>query len=227
MYPGSLAYALPGVASGTAPFPDIEFVSSDYAVSGPTATITIPTHQAGDLLVMIAVNIDDSSTPSAPGGEGWTLETSASRTGFGAKNFRTYSKVAASGSVTTGTWSATDWLICHVYRNASGLGAGAVDNDGASNPDLPGLTLEVSDGSSWVMNWAGQNGATNNEMSETSGLTRREMYEDPSGGPPDEVFASWDTNGGASSFSGKSNISSGITSLDWISLSVEILKATS
>lgn len=223
MYPGSLVYALPGVASGTTPFPDIEFISSESAASD---TLTIPSHQAGDLLVMIAVNIDASNTPSAPGGEGWTNEASASRTGFGAKNFNTYSKIAASGSVTTGSWGgSTDWLICHVYRNASGLGAGATANDGNSNPGLPGLTLEVSDGSSWVMTWAGQAADSLLEMTETSGLTRRETYA-PSASNK-ERFASWDTDGGVSSFSQQDDLNTSPVFLNWISLSVEILKATS
>lgn len=198
------------------PDPDIEFVGSAQSFSD---TVTIPAgHDTDDLLVIVA-HTEGSGTPSAPGGQGWTLHSGASRTGAGAKNWRVYSKVATSESETSGTWSGiggTGGLICHVYRNASGLGAGDKLNDGNSNPDIPSLTLNVTDGSSWVMYWAM---ALASEA--WSSFNRRQLLTGDSNNA-----VSFDTDAGVASWSGQSNISNS-NSADWGSMAVEILKRTS
>jgi hypothetical protein len=217
MYPGSIAYAMPGVASSTSSFPDIEFIGAEENVG---ATVTIPAgHQAGDLMVMWTWQ-DTGGTPAAPGGGGWTVKTAASRTGFAGKNYRVYSKPCTSGSETSGTWTSCDALHCHVYRNASGLGSGAIANDGASNPDIPALSLTVTDGSSWVAAFALEVGTTN-DMS-PSGMSERSAVSSLG----DYRAETWDTNAGVASFAGKTNIASSGTH-DWASSAVEVLKATS
>jgi hypothetical protein len=212
MFPGAL-FRLMRPTDTSVSFPAIAFVGAEENAG---STVTIPAgHQAGDLMVMFAWR-EGTGTPAAPGGGGWTLKTDASRTGFADKNFRTYSKVASGGSETSGTWSEVFGLHCHVYRNASGLGAGAIDSDGSSNPDLPALTLDVTDGTSRVAAFAFHVGASTSMSA--SGMSARSQL---SSVPTTYWAGTWDSPETAS-WAGKANI--GSTGSDWASCSVELLK---
>lgn len=197
--------------------PPIEFVGAE---SADASTVTIPAgHRAGDLIVMVGWQ-EGSGAPTAPGGEGWEVNTSASRTGFGAKNFRTYTKRATGGSETSGTWSTVDSLHCHVYRNASGIGAIDRGNSGSSKPFVTSLSLQAPK-TSWVMAFA----ANLDDLNMTDGssqLTERTLEDDTSA--PDKFQAeTWDTNGPVESFSSTGSMTSVDT--DWVALVMEILKA--
>lgn len=183
------------------------------------ATVTIPAgHKKRDLLVAMAVNIDGSGAPAPPGTDPvWTNVATASRTGFGAKNARTYWRVADGNAEVTGTWANTDNLIIHVYRNAIGVGAGRFDANGNSGAQLPALAFQQTNGSSWLMAAAfyanssadiSAFGLITERTQRSSGSTRYESFDK---GP----MTDW---GGIAGNLGT------ISNADWLSLQVEILK---
>ena len=103
------------------------------------ASVTIPAHQAGDLLVIFAARFDSTTIPTLP--SGWTsaaTETGTSRAG------RVGYRVATGSGTTSGTWTGAQTTLVWVLRDHGGIGAAAV---GAATT-LPALTLTGS--SSWV-----------------------------------------------------------------------------
>ena len=103
------------------------------------ASVTIPAHQAGDLLVIFANRFDSTTIPTLP--SGWTsaaTETGTSRAG------RVGYRVATGSGTTSGTWTGAQTTLVWVLRDHGGIGAAAV---GAATT-LPALTLTGS--SSWV-----------------------------------------------------------------------------
>lgn len=87
----------------------IEYISSASAASN---TVSMPTHQAGDLLIVIAGR--SNNTP--PGLEsGWTnIENSGSNS----RSVRAAYLVATSSSMATGTWTNAQFMSVLVLRNA-------------------------------------------------------------------------------------------------------------
>jgi hypothetical protein len=78
-------------------------------------TITIPTHQAGDLLVMYAWR--NGSTTHATRPTGWTLiRQDAANTNAGQLAYR----FATGSGTTSGTWTNATHLVVYVLRGASG-----------------------------------------------------------------------------------------------------------
>ena len=88
----------------------ITFVS---AASAEADTVAMPSHQAGDLIVVLAMRSTNSAitVPS-----GWFSEVIASGNGYVAMAWKT----AASGAETTGTWTSAESIAIVIYRsNAS------------------------------------------------------------------------------------------------------------
>jgi len=113
-------------------------------------TITIPSHQAGDL-ILISASRANNTAPTLP--SGWTniqaggANTLSLRTGF---------LIATGSSETSGTWTNAARLICVVFRplNNGTLSIGAsTSNNGASQTyqRYPALTLAASNGKSAVI----------------------------------------------------------------------------
>ena len=97
---------------------DLMFVAS---ATGVTSIASMPTHQAGDILIGFAARNSTTSAPGKP--SGWTTVTSSIGSINSASLMVAY-KVAASGAETSGTWSNASGLIIAVYRNSSGLSIG-------------------------------------------------------------------------------------------------------
>ncbi len=116
----------------------VEYVGSANAAS---TTITIPTHQAGDLIWILAGR-NNATAPSLPAG--WTNLYSGGP--GGAQSTRVGYKIAASGSETSGTWTNATGLICVVYRNAQ-VGVHAVN--AATNTTYPALSGFTTD--AWIV----------------------------------------------------------------------------
>lgn len=122
----------------------IEFID---AASAAATSITMPTHQAGDLLIAFAAR---SSTllPTIPAG--WTTKISST-----AGNYRNVlaSMTAASSSEVSGTWTSAATLAIVVLRNATGLG-GVVTGGStatASVMNSGAVTFTDLDGSSQLL----------------------------------------------------------------------------
>ena len=103
------------------------------------ASVTIPAHQAGDLLVIFANRFDSTTIPTLP--SGWT--SAATETGMDGAGRVGY-RVATGSGTTSGTWTGAQTTLVWVLRDHGGIGAAAVD----AATTLPALTLTGS--SSWV-----------------------------------------------------------------------------
>ena len=103
------------------------------------ASVTIPAHQAGDLLVIFANRFNSTTIPTLP--SGWT--SAATKTGT-SRAGRVGYRVATGSGTTSGTWTGAQTTLVWVLRDHGGIGAAAV---GAATT-LPALTLTGS--SSWV-----------------------------------------------------------------------------
>lgn len=79
-----------------------------------TTSATLPSHQAGDLILAFAFRDGSTTFPTQP--SGWT--TVAGRAGTSA-SARTAYKVAASGGEATGTWTNASTVIFLVYRGVN------------------------------------------------------------------------------------------------------------
>ena len=161
----------------------ISFVS---AASAQATSITIPTHQKGDLILMMATG----NAITFPGG--WTEILSGTAT----TNKVGY-KIAASSGETSGTWSGATGLSVGVYRGASGIGnASAATESGVTRIRYAALTLSVANGSSWVVGVGGITQSGTYHALPPSGMVNRTYSPDNA---TKEATLN-DTNGGTTSW---------------------------
>jgi surface protein len=99
---------------GTCPFYTANGSITYIGEANGTTSATLPTHQAGDLILAFAFR--DGSTTQATQPAGWSAITSATTTLAAA---RVSYKIAASGSETTGTWTNATTVIFLVYRGVN------------------------------------------------------------------------------------------------------------
>jgi hypothetical protein len=91
----------------------VSFVGSDIAAS---TSVTIPTHQVGDLIIICAHRHNSSTPATRP--SGWGFVQSGGSTSNG--TIVCY-KNASSTSETSGTWTNANLVGVAVYRSTSGL----------------------------------------------------------------------------------------------------------
>jgi hypothetical protein len=156
-------------------------------------TVALPTHQAGDLIFIYAPRDGNNTPPSLPAGYTTILSGGSSqvvsRTGY---------KIAASGSETSGTWTNATHVHALVLRGVNqsdpiGASAATVRTSDAFVRYLA-LTMEVTDGTSWVVACGLHRTATNVETPPGS-MTNRTSE----GAGPESALH--DSNGGISSWS--------------------------
>ena len=80
----------------------------------------MPSHQEHDLIVVLALNIDNDTIPSVPVNSGWTSAHYSSVSGVGAIGWRIAYKYAKVNTETVGNWFPADRIIVAIYRNARG-----------------------------------------------------------------------------------------------------------
>lgn len=191
----------------------IEYISS-AATEG--TTISMPTHQTGDLLVMVAGRDDSTTAPSVPGG--WSQPSSPTNTGTSTAMTVAY-KFAASSSETSGTWTNAGALAAHVLRGANTttpLIKHSGNNGTGTTVDYAGATMTWP-GESWGLRSA-IHSSTNTALNTVpSGYTNRANNSTPSV----MEIATHDTNGAASSIVFGST-SVGGTSGNWVTQSIEV-----
>ena len=177
-----------------------------------TSISSMPTHAAGNFLVMIALRTD-VSTPSLPAG--W-------KNGGSGNGYRVGWKVAESASETSGTWNSASILFCHVYdglNSTDPIGDIQVQSSTGQSMTYPALTLEDA-GFSWAARAGYATVATTCPVVPTpTGFTRRN-----DGG---DLFAydgkSYDTNAATSSVAADGPTPMGPHSYPWRALSFELL----
>lgn len=160
-------------------------VPISYINSGTSAasTITIPTHQVGDLIVIHAANSAASTKPTVPA----TFTSITTTTTTGAFGTACGYRIATATTTTSGTWTNADRMMVVVYRGVSAVGNTASDANSLANVNMsyPAVTFAVSSGTSWALA-LGQTkgvqspGTPGSNTSRTSGTTYN--LSDTSGG---------------------------------------------
>jgi hypothetical protein len=165
------------------PPPEIEVVGTNSA--GAT-TVSIPAHQAGDLLIMCArrANNTAASVPAASGTvPAWS--TIFGGTGAGTLSLITASAIASASGRTSGTWTNADRLLVMVLRSDGTLAIGATAENsvtaGTTSLVYPALTPQRKDGSSWGVRVAARAGTGNVDIAAPPGWTRRHIEPSPTG----------------------------------------------
>jgi len=125
----------------------LEFIGSSFDEYDDE--VAIPTHQAGDLLVILA---QSGSTVVVP--PGWTAVGTAT---YGKAGYR----VATAAGTLSGDWgSSSSKLACFVWRGSTGItSVGAVGSRYADDPDLiiPAVTCQSY--KSWIVSMAAAEGS--------------------------------------------------------------------
>ena len=163
-------------------------------VGQATATATsasLPTFTAGDFAVVFAFSDAVQSSPPAPAG--WTL-------GFGGQYvtgcaFAGGYRTLQSGDTTTGTWTGASQVCVVVYRGAK-WGQAQRDAGVTASTTITFGTLTATllqSGVSWLVGFAGHNGATDLPGKAPSGMTNR------TSGGVNRVMAA-DTNAGVAAW---------------------------
>lgn len=122
-------------------------------------TCTISGIQAGDLAIAFAFR-SATTAPTLPAG--WTQIATNS---VSSSSFRSACAVATTTSITVGTWTNATDLVIQVYRGTAagttanclttGIGATANTSSTTSTITYQVLSLQVTDGSSWVVGASG------------------------------------------------------------------------
>ena len=189
-----------------APSIPIEFVSQATATT--TSISTMPTHKAGDLLLMFAYRNNSTFPPALPAG--WRNITN---TGGNTNSMRIAFKIAANASEASGTWNNATELNLHVYRNSSGVGASGSQNGSGTTLTYGGLTLQQTNGSSQVALFGGHRSTNTAINTPPTGTVLRSNTARAAG---------FDTDGGVTSWS-EQTVNVGGTSSGWVTGRVELL----
>jgi hypothetical protein len=94
-------------------------ISRVSSASAQAATITIPSHQAGDLIFMMAAR-NNTTPPTTPAG--WI---GLSTLGASGSSLVAAFKIASTNSEASGTWTNAVSLHCATYRSSAGLVMGS------------------------------------------------------------------------------------------------------
>lgn len=199
------------IPSSVAPPPDISFTG---AASG-TTSVTIPAHKAGDLLVACAFRDAVGGNITLPAG--WTSHEFVSEGQRGV--IRLYSKIAQSSSETFSVTGATSCIV-NVYRPKEGLAlsvGATTSNAGRTSPlRYSPLTLQKTDGTSWVVAFGGHcSSNTTIESPPPNTILRHDRL-----GASDELV-SFDTNKGITSWAGY-NVTFTGTADSWLTANLEL-----
>lgn len=147
----------------------LAFISENSANSN---TLTMPTHQANDLLILWQVNNVSNADPSVP--TGWIGTGGGSSTGFAASHsFR----IAQSSSETIPAQSNTNSIAVAVYRDTAKYTVGPGYDNGSSGGSqgyiqYPGGVREFP-GSSWIVRLGAHKTATNQNSNLPAGYVAR------------------------------------------------------
>jgi len=179
------------------PASTITFVA---ATSASGVSVTIPTHNVGDLLVIYAYRDGNNAAPTVPTGSGWT---SIATTGGANNNSSALAYKIATGGDVSGTWTNATQVIVHVYRGvaASPIGANAFQSGNSNTVTYSALTMSVTNSSSWVVGFGGDRGTNTNVQNPPIGMINRTVILDTL-----SEVAGHDTNTGVSLW-GAQNVS--------------------
>jgi hypothetical protein len=175
--------------------------------SSATTTVTLPSHQAGDL-ILIAAFRENATPASIPSSYTSILSSSANTMGI-AVGWR----LAAGSSETSGTWTNATLLMCHVYCGVNPIipiGGNVATGGSSTTLTYGGITMTVSDGTSWVVGFGAHRSTNTSILTAPSGMTNTSRAKQSANENSDG--AGFDTNGGVSSWSSQTAAVGGTTS---------------
>jgi hypothetical protein len=204
----SLRAGLALVVALLLPLPAWASLSYIDSNSAQAASVAIGTHISGDIIVLFCHRDGSTTAPTLPGGY-----TSIANSGANTTSARIGYKIADGTETTTGTCANATSVAYEILRgqDTSPIGGNAAGGASSSSIAYNTVTMTRSDGTSWVLGFAGHRTATNVGQN-PAGMSLRTSASD---------IAASDTNGGVSSWSTQSvtvNQTSG-----WRSYTVEIL----
>jgi hypothetical protein len=141
--------------TGSAANPDIEFVSGASAAAN---TVAMPTHQAGDWIIVFTFRDGSTTYPTIPAG--WTTDSQKTGTSL---SYQVGHKVAAGSSETTGTWTNATGIVVLVYRNVLGFVYPTIQTGSGSTITYPATTGDAiaTSAKSAIVRFAGHRTASN------------------------------------------------------------------
>lgn len=196
--------------------------------TGTTSITTMPTHQAGDLIIIFAYRAGSTSAPTVPSGLGYTSKITGSSASVvnAAQAAVVGFKLAASSSETSGTWTGASRIVCHVYRGvdqSTPLGTSSTydigNNGNETTLTYEACTLQITNGTSWVVAFAGSIGTTGTGTDDPpEAMVNRSTL------ASSNYVAGHDTNGGLSANWSRTTKALGANT-DWMTLCIEIRAA--
>jgi len=165
-----------------------------YVGQGANAgtTVTIPSHQIGDLIFIFAYRSDSSIPPGTPTAGGtvptWTLITSA---GGSTNSSNLRYAVATATNTTSGTWTNATEIICLVYRGVKRPGDFATRVATDNTIGYPALTLDRTNNTSWVVGFGASRSATDVEQAPTGMTNRASTGTEAAGHDTNGTVSSW------------------------------------
>lgn len=192
--------------------------------SNESSSLTLPTHQAGDLIIVCALRTSSNSNAVVP--SGWTLI--GVNAGLNADNLTIAHRTATSAATVSGTWTDAELMVAVVYRDSVNYLAAGYRNgsrsivSGTTTPTFPskfawdGNTVPASESirmvqaSSWVLGIVSSTSKTVSLSSVPSGMTNRVAAT----GASTRQIAVHDTNGSVTSWA--SNTSTLSSAVPWI-----------
>src|SRR6266704_3368744 len=127
----------------------LTFVNDAYSA---TATVTLPSFVAGDIAIVFAYRNSSTTVPSAA--SGWTDIATGAAANTNSRRIAYRVLIAGDTSVTFANATAT---ACVVLRGQSATAIGASGTGGTNTTTLttPLVSMQVTDGTSWVVAFAG------------------------------------------------------------------------
>ncbi len=142
-----------------------------------TNTVTLPTHQPGDLIIISAFNNASTTTPTMPAAAGtvpaWV--DIDNNTGANSCALRTAYYVATASNHTSGTWTNATTTGAIVYRGAGAIPIGGHAESGGTGTGsvAPAVTLSNGDGSSAILEIHATRTSGGLDSTAPAGYTRR------------------------------------------------------
>jgi hypothetical protein len=175
-------------------------------------------HKAGDMWLFGAFRDGNNAPPTLPTGVGLTDLYGA--TGVNSSSMRAAGKIATTTSESSGTFTGATSLIADLYRMRPGCTLAWGDVQGATGNSttitVPALTLQDADGTSWGVVFAGHRSVNTTLETAPTGLTFRATSVDAT-----DEMASYDTDGGVTSFSSVNRAVGGTVS-GWNVVAIEL-----
>jgi len=131
----------------------VSFVGS---ASTEATSVTLPAHQAGDLILIFAGRTGAATVPTIPAGWRFASQTTQSGTTPPAIGCSVGWKIATSSAETSGTWTGATMLLAVVIRDDANLlvigGIGKTNTSGTTTVNYPVLGLNSTQ-SVQAMRW--------------------------------------------------------------------------